>query len=164
MTEYPATIVETPEYDYRDPLHFALWLAAGSPDLNELDGDGNKWRPTIVRNRINNGPDYDMPQAPSLEEIYKRSFERSQQRREAAYSAMKGAMAAAMQRAGVPLQDISREGAAFFDAHSAVIFAWIGGGGNAFKTAVEQDSRPWLDFKIPQTDTSVRDVCLSFFV
>ena len=162
MQDHPKTIVETPDYDPRDPLHFALWMASGSPDPHETDADGRVWKPTIVRNLIGDGPEYDWPQAPSPEVTYARSFERSEAKRKAAYVSMKGAMAAAMQVAGVPLNEISAKGAAFFDDHSAVIFAWIGGGGAAFKNAVSSDSRDWLDLVTPKGQT-VREVCLSFF-
>lgn len=40
-------VTTAPDYDPENPAHLAQYVAAGSPDLSELDADGNPWRPTI---------------------------------------------------------------------------------------------------------------------
>lgn len=40
-------VTTAPDYDPQNPKHLAQYKAAGSPDLSELDADGNPWRPTV---------------------------------------------------------------------------------------------------------------------
>jgi len=47
MSDLPQVISESPEYDPENPYHYRKWELAGKPDLEELDGDGQKWKPSI---------------------------------------------------------------------------------------------------------------------
>ena len=44
----PEQIIETPDYNPQDAYHVRKWELAGKPDVDKLDGDGNKWKPFIV--------------------------------------------------------------------------------------------------------------------
>lgn len=46
------TEVETPNYDPSNSEHITQYEAAGSPDLSELDANGNPWKPTIYVKRF----------------------------------------------------------------------------------------------------------------
>jgi len=43
----PEQKIETPDYNPQDAYHVRKWELAGKPDVSELDGDGQKWRPSI---------------------------------------------------------------------------------------------------------------------
>lgn len=44
----PEQKIETPDYNPQDAYHVRKWELAGKPDVDKLDGDGNKWKPFIV--------------------------------------------------------------------------------------------------------------------
>lgn len=46
--QLPAFIVEAPVYDAADAYHVRKWELAGKPPLDQLDGDGQAWCPTII--------------------------------------------------------------------------------------------------------------------
>lgn len=53
--QLPAFIVEAPVYDAADAYHVRKWELAGKPPLDQLDGDGQAWRPTIISDLQDDG-------------------------------------------------------------------------------------------------------------
>lgn len=47
MSDLPQVVSEAPDYDPGNPYHYRKWELAGKPDLEELDGDGQRWKPSI---------------------------------------------------------------------------------------------------------------------
>lgn len=56
--QLPRFILQTPEYDPTNPDHFRRWELASRPDMNQLDGDGYHWRPTITAELQPDGQTY----------------------------------------------------------------------------------------------------------
>jgi hypothetical protein len=54
----PQFVLQTPDYDPTNPDHVRRWELAGRPDMNQLDADGNHWRPTITAELQSDGQTY----------------------------------------------------------------------------------------------------------
>lgn len=55
---------EYPSFDAENADHVRRWELAGRPDINELDGDGQPWRPTVKYVRANEEDEWTMVPAP----------------------------------------------------------------------------------------------------
>ena len=151
----PQVVTEAPEYDSKNPDHVARWVAAGRPDLEALDGDGNKWRPTITTLLQEDGSYLPiMAPGPNPAALMTSYLNARQAEREKTIEGLRGASAAAMVYGlGYDQAETMRLGAEFYRRHITAITAYIGGAANSLLADVQVDEAPWLKAPLPSGGT-----------
>ena len=187
IEEVPRVVTQTPVYDPNNPDHVARWIAAGKPDLEEVDNLGNKWGPTVpydlqpdgsylLRPAPQQGPvtDVNSPIKAILTGYQESEAARAQRialLKSSASYALGAKIGAELAAANPPSNaeelaalkaeakgQASALGGAFFDSY----FSWIGayreGGGPGFLAAVQADtSTAFLDWPTPPNGITLPD-------
>lgn len=120
------------EYDAGNPDHVRRWLLAGSPDVNALDSDGRKWRPTVIAEIL---PDKSRRIIPAPEpnevDIYRKVFVSSRQNATLLVDSIKAAAQDALVKSGAFTRaQATAEGVEFVYFHGDAIAKFKEAGGH----------------------------------
>lgn len=157
IEEVPTVITETPDYDPQNPDHVARWIAAGRPNLEEVDNLGNKWGPTIpydlqpdgsylVRPAPQQSPVTDVERMAAL-------FTQARQGAPLYLDALKGRVWVALVEGGMSQADATAAGVALVLRFGAQLAAFNNAGGHpaaalalyqAISSAESVAALPWL--------------------
>lgn len=135
MSSLPQVVSESPEYDPENPYHYRKWELAGKPDVNELDGDGQKWKPSIQLILQPDGENYlprELPEATPLTdvEIATNNFRNARLAAPAALDSLKGTIWAALVAGGMAPDAATAAGVELVLLHGPLLAAFEAAGGH----------------------------------
>jgi len=142
---------ETPRliYDPKNPIHYRQWLAAGQPDVQDLDAHGLPWAPSYQDEEA-------PPEAPSPVtdvDIATGNFKRAREAAPEALDRLKGAVWAGLVAGGMAPDEATAAGVGLVLLHGPLLAAFEAAGGHpvaaqalyaAIASKPSTDALPWL--------------------
>lgn len=158
----PKVITETPDYDPSNPYHYRKWDLAGKPDVDALDSDGQKWKPTIQMILQDDGQTYlprELPGATPLTDVEiairgaAENFEKARLAAPKALDRLKGTIHTALVSGGMSSGEATAAGVGLVLLHGPLLAAFEAAGGHPvagkalYAAIASQESvaaLPWL--------------------